>query len=392
MAIADLAYVDATGFHYADYPTVLAYYQAEYRNIYGADVYLEADSQDGQWIAIQAQASYDLMSLAAATYNAFSPATSQSDALSRGVRINGIARRVATYSNADLTIVGQAGTVITNGQAQDLVGIKWNLPASVTIPLSGEIVVNATAETLGEIQAGAGTINKIYTPTRGWQTVNNLAAAVAGEPVENDADLRTRQSSSTALPSLSVLDGTLGAVANVTGVTRYKAYENDQNTTDSDGLPPHSIAIIAEGGSVADIANAIAAKKTPGTDTYGTTSYITYDQYGVPNDISFFRPTDIAIGVEVTITALQGYTTGYEDLIKQSVADYINSLDIGAEVYHNRLYTAANLGGTVAGSTFFVDSLLSGYVPGVLGTSNLTIAFDEAATCSVDDVTIVVTP
>lgn len=390
MAIADLAYIDSTGFHYADYPTVLAYYQAEYRNIYGADVYLEADSQDGQWVAIQAQASYDLMALAAATYNAFSPATSQSDALSRGVRINGIARRVATYSNADLTVVGQAGTTITNGQAQDVVGIKWNLPESFTIPLSGEIVVNATAELLGDIQAGAGTINKIHTPTRGWQTVTNVAAAVAGEPVEDDATLRARQSSSTALPSLSVLDGTLGAVANVTGVTRYKAYENDQNTTDSDGLPPHSIAIIAEGGSVADIANAIATKKTPGTDTYGTTSYTTYDQYGVPNEINFFRPTEVAIGVDITITALQGYTTGYETLIKQSVADYINSLGIGADVFHNRLFTAANLGGTVAGSTFFVDVLLSQYIPGTPGTVNLPIAFNEAATCSVDDVLITV--
>ena len=50
MAISELIYIDSTGFHYPDYPTILAFYQSAYRAIYGADVYLEADSQDGEWL------------------------------------------------------------------------------------------------------------------------------------------------------------------------------------------------------------------------------------------------------------------------------------------------------------------------------------------------------
>ena len=93
MSISDLVYLDSTGFHYADYPTVLAYLQNEYRATYGQDVYLEADSQDGQSIAVRAQAMYDLMLVMALVYSSFSPITAIGDALSRNVKINGITRR-----------------------------------------------------------------------------------------------------------------------------------------------------------------------------------------------------------------------------------------------------------------------------------------------------------
>lgn len=90
MSISNLVWVDNEGYHYSDYPTVLEYFKSQYRAIYGADTYLEDDSQDGQWIAIIATAVYDAMSLGAAVYNSFSPATSLRDALARNVKINGL--------------------------------------------------------------------------------------------------------------------------------------------------------------------------------------------------------------------------------------------------------------------------------------------------------------
>jgi len=390
MAIADLCYIDATGFHFPDYPTVLEFLQDEYRNIYGDDIYLEADSQDGQWIAVQAAAIYDTMGIAAATYNAFSPSTAQGVGLSRNVKINGIARAIATYSEADLFIVGQPGTTITNGQAEDTLGQKWNLPASVLIPIGGEITVTALSDTIGAITAGASTINKIGTPTLGWQTVNNVLAAVPGAPVETDAQLRLRQSSSTALPSLSVFDGTVGAVKAVAGVGRVKGYENDGSGTDADGLPAHSISIVAESGDSQAIADAIAIHKTPGTTTYGTTSITTFDEYGVPNVINFYRPTVVTIGIEVTVHALLGYTTGYADLIKQALVDYVANMDIGQDVYINRLFSPANLGGTVAGNTFEIDLLRIKKNAGAFGTADIAIAFNEVPFTALADVTIIV--
>lgn len=391
MALADLAYVDATGYHYADFPTFLAYFQDEYRAIYGADTYLEADSQDGQWVAVQAQAAYDTAALFAAVYNSFSPSTGQGDALSRNVKINGIKRRVPTFSTADLEIIGQAGTTLTDSLAEDANGNKWAIPSPTVIPISGTITVTAVCQTIGAISAGAGTINKIATPTRGWQAVNNALPATEGAPVESDAALRSRQTVSTALPSLSVLDGTIGAVANVDGVIRYRGYENDSNVTDADGIPAHNIAIVVEGGDTQEIADAIARKKTPGTPTFGTTSAVALDRYGVPNTINFFRPTPATIGVEVTIDALQGYTSGYEDLIKQAVSDSINALPIGDDVLITRLYVPANLAGQPEGLTYDLTLVRIKKNAGAFGTTNITIAFNEAAECTPADVTVIVT-
>lgn len=388
MAISDLIYVDATGLHYPDYPTVLDYLKAEYRTIYGADTYLEADSQDGQWVAIMALAMFDTIQVASAVYNSFSPLTAQSDALSRNVKINGIRRLDASYSTVDVKIIGQAGATIINGQVEDVQNQKWNLPANVIIPVGGEITVTATAAEIGAKNASIGSVNKIATPTLGWQSVNNLTAAIIGDSVETDAELRVRQAVSTALPSQTILDGTVGAVASVAGVSRFKGYENDTSATDADGIPSHSIAIVVEGGDAQAIGEAIALKKTAGTGTHGTTSVITYDRYGVPNTIKFFRPTTATIGVEITINPLVGYTTGFADLIKQAVKDLINGLQIGDDVLLTKIYVPANLPNLAAGSTFDIEQIRIKKNAGAFSASNIALAFNEVAFANLTDITI----
>lgn len=391
MAIADLVYVDKTGFHYPDYPTVLDYLKQEYRAIYGADTYLEADSQDGQWVAILALAMFDTMQVAATVYNSFSPLTAMTDALSRQVKINGIARLVASYSTVDLRIVGTAGTVITNGQAEDTLGQKWNLPTTVSIPVGGEIVVTATAAEIGAVSAAANTVNKIATPTLGWQTVNNAAAATVGDPIETDAELRIRQSQSTMIPSLSVMEGIVGAVASLAGVSRYRGYENDTSTTNADGITAHTIALVVEGGTTQAIAEAIAAKKTPGTKTQGSTSYTTYDQYGIPNVINFYRPTTATIGIEVSIKSLTGYLSTTGDLIKAALVEYIKTLEIGDDVLITKLYVPANLSNVELTNTYNVTQIRIKKNAGSFGTGNITLAFNEIAQTALTDITLVVT-
>lgn len=390
MAIADLVYVDATGFHYPDYPTVLDYLKQEYRAIYGADTYLEADSQDGQWIAIMALAMFDSIQVAATVYNSFSPLTAMTDALSRNVKINGIARLVASYSTVDLRIVGVAGTVITNGQAEDTLGQKWKLPTTVSIPVGGEITVTATAVEIGAVTAAANTVNKIATPTLGWQSVNNAAAATIGDPIESDAELRLRQSQSTMIPSLSVMEGIVGAVASLPGVSRYRGYENDTSTTNADGITAHTIALVVEGGTTQAIAEAIAAKKTAGTKTQGTTSYTTYDQYGIANIINFYRPTAATISIEVSLTALTGYLSTTGDLIKAALKAYIDTLLIGDDVLITKLYTPANLDNIALTNTYNVTGIRIKKNSGSFGTSNITLAFNEIAQTALTDITLVV--
>lgn len=385
MAFDSLVYVDATGLHTPDYPTTLAYYTAATQAIFGSDIYLGPDSQDGQYISIFALSAFDCCQVAQAVYNSYSPLTAVGQALSTQVKINGIARDVATYSSVDLYLVGQVGTTITNGIALDTLNQQWLLPATVIIPLSGDVTVTATAQNAGAVTAAPNTVTTIFTPTLGWQTVNNPAASVAGAPVETDAELRIRQTLSVAQPALTVFESTVGFVASVPGVTRFQGYENDTNVTDANGIPPHSIAIVAEGGDSVAIAQAIWDKKTPGTGTYGTTSETIYDIYGIPDVINFFRPTVATIGVQINITPLAGFASTTVALIQASVASYINSLPIGQDVLISRVYPPANLTGTPEGATYDIadpttDLQLAknggGYAP-----ANITLTFIEVATC-----------
>lgn len=390
-AITDLVFIDATGYHFSDYPSFLAWLTERYQAIYGADTYLEPDSQDGQFLAVLAKAFYDTAALGASVFNSFSPVTAQGVGLSRVVKINGLNRRAATHSTVDVEIVGQTGTTITGGIAIDTLEQKWDIPTT-TIPGGGTITVTAVAQDLGAINAESDTVNRIFTPTLGWQTVNNPAAATPGVAVETDAALRLRQAQSTANPSLTVLDGTVGGVANLPGVTDVRGYENDTNSTDSNTLPPHSISIVASGGDSMEIAQEIALHKTPGTATYGTTSELVYDAHGMPLTIHFYRPTVVTITCTVTIAATVSYSSDYEDLIKQAVADVINGFGIGGDVLITKLYAPAYLNNTPPGLTYDVATLEIGKNMAPQSTINIPIAFNEKPVCDpLTDVTVIVT-
>lgn len=394
MEFSELVYIDETGYHFADYPTILSWLQGKYREIYGQDVYIEPDSQDGQWISVQAKYLYDTAALGASIFNSFSPSTAQGVGLARNVKINGLTKRSATLSTVDLTCVGTAGTVLGVAGAPaiaiDTLEQKWNIPVGTTIPGGGSIIVTAEAQESGAVQAVIGSVNRIFTPTRGWQSVTNATAATAGVPVETDAELRARQAISTANPSNTVLEGTAGAVANLAGVTAVRPYENDTSATDGNGIPEHSISMVVIGGDVTEICTTILTHKTPGCGTFGDTSEVVFDSKGMPTNISFERPADIPIEVEVVISVNAGYTSDYATLIAEAVANTVNEFGIGNDVLYTRLFIPAYLQGTPAFGTFDVVSIKISRDGDPVAASNVDILWNERATCdALIDVTVV---
>lgn len=384
------ATVTASGISAPDYQTILNTLTGYFQQIYGDDVYLESDSKDGQMLAIYARGIHDSNNMAIAVYNSFSPATAQGRGLASNVKINGIAVTPASRSTADVRIVGQVGTLITNGMVRDSNGITWSLPANVVIGIDGTVTVTATCQIDGAVVAPAGSITEIGTPTRGWQSVTNPAAATAGRKVETDAELRQRQAKSVAIPSLTVLDGIMGAVATLDGVERYRGYENDTSVEDANGLPPHSISLVVAGGDAAAIAKTIATKKTPGGSTYGTTTIDVTDKYGIVHPISFFRPTSVDIYARVEIKALQGYTSAVGEEIRTAVSAYINEIEIGDPVYLTRLFLPANLNGSADSATFDINDLQIGTSPDSLAPANVVIGFNAVAACAPANVEVMV--
>lgn len=387
------ATVTASGISAPDYQTILSTITEYFQQIYGTDAYLEPDSKDGQMVALVALAVHDANNTAIQVYNSFSPSSGMKDALTRNVKINGIARKAATNSTVDVTLTGTAGTTITNGSVKDANGIIWSLPVSVTIDVSGSVTVTATCANSGAVAAVAGSITKINTPTRGWTAVSNASAATVGSAAETDAQLRVRQAQSVAIPALTPFDAVDGAIANLTGVTRHKLYENDTGAVDGNGIPAHSLAAIVDGGDVTEIAQTLRGKKGQGVATFGSTTVTVPDKYDNPHAISFSRSTDVPIYVAITLKVFTGYTTQIGEQIKQAIADYINSLTIGDDVLLSRIYSPANLGVVSGGNAKYYDinALTIGKSASSQAAANIVIAFNESASCSTANIALTVT-
>jgi uncharacterized phage protein gp47/JayE len=382
--------IDEFGISAPSFAEILDYLQTQYRAIYGADIYLGNDSQDGQFLGVIAAAINDSNAAAVAAYNSFSPQTAQGNGLSSRVKMNGISRALPSQSTVDLLIGGNVGAVITNGIAEDQNGNNWLLPATVTIPLAGTITVTGTAQDEGALIAQSGTITKIKTPVFGWASVTNPTDAVPGNPVETDAALRNRQTISVAVPSITVFEGIVGGVANLAGITRIKGYENDTSLTDANGIPSHSIAIIAEGGDAQLIAEEIAERKTPGTGTFGTISTTIIDSVGSPHLINFSRPEIVDIQVDMTISPLVGYSASILPFVKTAILDFINDLDIGESLIFSKLYVPANLSNSTLGETYNITLLQISIVGNPLGVADIPIAYNEAMQIIDADITITV--
>jgi len=379
------ATVDNTGISAPAFEQIYESLQDSFRLIYGSDIYIEPDSQDGQFLELIAEAVHDTNQMAIAVFQSFSPSFAQGAGLSSNVKINGIARLVESYSTAVGEIIGQAGVTIFNGSVKDINNNIWDLPPEVTIPYTGSILVTVTSRIPGNVTAAAGTINIINTITAGWQSFTSTTDATEGAPIETDALLRRRQSKSVALPSLTVNGGIAGALANLPSVSRIRLYENDTSVIDANGLPEHSISAVIEGGSVADIVNVIGLKKTPGTGTYGTTTGVFTDPTtGVQRDIDFFVLAQSVINVVINIQALSGFNTTFSDAIKQSVASYLNSLEIGEDVEYYRLVDPIYLNQLPSSLTYKLSSFTLALGAGVAGTTDIIVPFNSAAVCDLN--------
>ncbi len=356
-------YIDSAGLHVPSYNDILDDLISLAKQIYGSDIYLENDSMDYQYLSAVALKNYDAMQGLLLAYNSRSPSCAIGTALSSLVKINGLSRKSASYSTCQVTLTGTAGTVIPAGKLQDTAGNSWSIPTNTTIPAAGVITVSAVCDTIGEIAALVGDITKIATPQYGWISATNTVAAVPGQPVETDAELRARQAISTSIPSQTLREGIIASIASISGVTRYKVYENDtsDNTVTENnplGLPEHCIAAVVEGGTDNAIANQIRIKKGPGCYTHGTTQIDVTGEYDVIDTIRFFRPTYVDVDVNITIKTYTGYTTAIIDSIKNNIVSYLNGLNIGDDMAVSLLsYAAQAANSNVYAPVFSISSI-----------------------------------
>lgn len=390
--------VTANGLVVPAFADCLAWAIAQFQGIWGADVYLGNDSPDGQLVALLATAIDDVNSACVAVFNSFSPAFAQGAGLSSVVKINGIARQVPSYSTVDLLCVGQQGTDVSGGIVSDGSN-NWVLPGAqnsgtLVIDGTGQVIGTAVCQTLGAISASVGVVSLIQTVIKGWQSATNAGFAVPGNPVEDDAQLRQRQSVSTMIPSETILDGLVGALLALPGVTKVAPYVNATNATDANGVPGNTVAMTVTGGDAVQIATVIYEKKGIGPATFGTTTETVLDARGLPNVISFYRPTTVVISVQVVLNTAgyTGYTTQIGVEIQNAIAAYINSLNDGGEngfLRATRLYIPAQLVGPFANpaspgdaNTYDINYILLARDSNPLSNNDIPLQFYETVTCN----------
>jgi uncharacterized phage protein gp47/JayE len=388
-------YIDGTGLHFPTYQETLDYLNERTRSIFGNDIYLEPDSQDYQANAEVCDLWQDLAQLAQMVYNNRGTQFAQGAALDGLLKINGLKRLKASNSICVVTCSGTPGTAITNAYISDSGGdFVWSLEDTV-IADTGEVDTIATCQTPGGVYADAGTLVQIVTQTRGWESVTNSHNAIPGKPVESDPAAKARQTISTARPSSTVLQGLTGGIAELPGVLRYRAYENDTNVPDANGIPGHSVCYVVEGGDVNAIADEIYLRKTPGCGTYGDVEVQLpppNPSFAPPPPVRFFRPTYLDVHVKVSVKRRAEYVDAMAEQIQQAVSDFINSLDIGEDVSVSLLETIAQ---SVAPNLRSPAFTLSPTLPVLIGTdaadlteADITIAFNAAAKCDPENVAV----
>jgi len=388
-------YVDSSGLVNPTYEDIKEDLIEYFKTFYGQDCYLEIDSADYQYLSIVALRMYDALNSVQLAYNNRGPSTAIGSGLDQIVKMNGIARKSATYSTCIVTITGTTGTIITDGIVSDASGYKWDLPSTVTIPEGGAIDVTATCQTVGAISALSGDISLITTPTAGWTGVTNAAAATTGEPVETDSQLRARQALSTTAPSQTLLTGTISAIAAMEDVTRYNVVENYTNYDDADGNPPHSITCVVEGGDDDDVAQTIWENRGLGCYTNGDVEVEVVDPItDIVTTIRFYRPIYIDIYVTLWIDGFssKGYTSVTTLAIQQAIVDYLNALQIGADVTISALYAAAMAVTDDIHDPIFSISLLSAAkVSSPQEGYDIVLGFNEVARGVLGNITVEVT-
>lgn len=213
-----------------------------------------------------------------------------------------VGARVTNAGNVYLCIVSgvSAGSGGPTTEAASIVDgtVTWRFLGNGT----GDIDVTSESANTGPIVGASGDIITIETPVSGWDSVMNILDATLGSNIETTEALRTRREIEIADAGNTTIKAARAALLKVTNVTSVTGFWNNKNVTDVDGVPPHAVEFVIQGGTDQDIFDALLLVVSGGIDTHGTTTGTALDDEGVAQPREFSRPTEINIHVDITLT------------------------------------------------------------------------------------------
>ncbi len=329
----------------------------------------------------------DVWELLEAIYLAAFPDTAQGVDLSYAVTTTGQSRLPATASVATVVFTGTAATVIPSGFQASVqgTGAVFETAQSYTIGAGGTVSGTMSAVVTGAIAAPANSLSVIVTPVSGLTSLSNPADAAIGNATETDAQLRGRR----AQDLISAIGGTATAVQNalmqVPGVSFASCLQNRTDTTDANGVPPHSIHAFVIGGLSADIASAIWTANAAGADTYGSQSATITDSEGNLQTIYWDSAADTPVYVVVQRTTDSAYPADGDAQVVSAILGYAATLGLGDSIFNWRV--AAALAGIPGIDTL---TIFLGTAPNpTVAYTNITIDGAHMATFSGQNISVV---
>lgn len=336
MAVNDQGYLRPT------YDELLEDRIALARELFGQDIDTSDASTLGKFIRLSVQDLADAYEAQEIIYYSRFPHTATGQSLDRLMPFAGITRNAATPAEHIIKFKGTENCEIPIGFLVGTTGDEeFYLVNPVTLDENGEGtgIVNCTE--LGEVgNVALGAITEIVNPSVDVSEIEHVGIEAIGKEVESDAELRKRFDLAIQGSGSGTAAAIRGAVMRINGVTGCLIVQNNTDSADADGRPPHSFEVYVYAPEELDqeIAETIFSKKPLGIHTVGDISVVVKDVSGNAQTINFSRVSEVVLYINVTVAVDAEFEIDGTEQIQAALADYINGLSTGDDVIFTSLY------------------------------------------------------
>ena len=388
-------YIDTLGVIVPDTSTTRDEVAAEWQAVFGADLVTTPETPQGVIITLQTEQRDAIARNNAELANQINPDIAGGVFLDALMSFTGGSRRSATQSTiSGVVFSGVPGTNIPAGSQAIASGSGqiFTTDNPYVIGSGGSVTGSMTAVEYGPIEVPVNGLDTVASAVLGWETVTNQNAAVPGDLEESDIAARRRRLDTLAVQSMSAAEAVVSRVLSIPEVRSMSFRENTAATTQTiDGISmvAHSIYACVEGGSDADVAQALYDTKTAGAGYNGSETVSVVDPYsGQTTSVKFDRPTQIPILVRVTVkqTALDA-----QNIVRDAIMDYVSGdlpggmgLKVGDDVYPFEFSGAINQ----VQPPLIVTNIEISTDGATWSTAPLVVGLDEVATLQRSAITV----
>lgn len=277
-----------------------------------------------------------------AVYYALFPNTANGVSLDRLCVFAGIQRNPPEAAMYSAQFTGEAGyTIPLEFLVGTEAGVTFYTIEEATIGEDGTATVTVCCTEAGEIgNMNPSAISTVVNPDVYVTSVVGTEQLIVGKDTESDAALRERFSDTIQGTGSCNEDSIRAALLRVPTVEFAAVISNPEDTTDSEGRPPHSFECYVLGGNgyEQEIAEAIFSKKPIGIKTTGDISVDIKDVSGNTQSVKFSNTQKVTVNVTASVAADNTFPADGLDIIRKNIADYINSLGIDKDVVRSSLY------------------------------------------------------